>query len=888
MTRLADTAENKTGAETHASAILVRQRKALIDRIGKIGGAELLKQHARAIDDYLRMRFEKSMVGPSLKIETNPYAIIALGGYGRQEQCVHSDVDLLFLFEKYIPEQAEHLVQEVVYPLWDIGLEVGYALRTVKETLVMCRKDFEVLTPLLDARLVCGMSLVFMKLMDRIKTKLLSKQCDEIVRWLVETNNDRHHRFGDSTYLLEPNLKEGQGGLRDYHTMLWIARVKYDLAQPRDLEYSGALSHREYESLIKALSFIWDVRNRLHLMEGRKMDQLIFENQIKLANMLEFRKINGQEPVEVFLSTLHTQMEFIKEQHHIFLHESGYAKKTGRKKQEKRTRHADIIAKNDALYFSCSEAILRSPLLLIQIFEESLRLKIPLEREARRLVEEFGFYCDETFSTSVPVIQIFERILKGSALSIGVLKEMLNTGFLVRLIPQFSRIVNRIQYDAYHLYPVDLHLLRTVEAMSRFGMTEGDQDESIYRNIFLEVKDRNVLFWAALLHDIGKGDPETDHSEKGADIARSVIISKGYSSQEADTVSFLVKEHLLLMKTATRRDIQDEETAIFCARRIEDVNRLKMLYLLTVADSKATGPKAWSSWTEALLRDLFLKTFQVLEKGELATREVKDDVERKKKIILKSFGDPVKQNWMESLFEVMSPRYLVYTQVQDIMEHSKMFRRLGKDLFNWKVLKGKDSSTRSVVICAKDRSGLFSKIAGVFTLSGINILDVQAYTWKNQIALDIFTVKPPSDVIFEKERWEIARKNLNAALTGELDLSTALKSRLSGEHRLGYRSSGRPSRVVVDNTSSSFFTIIEVFADDFPGLLFVIADALFKCNLDIRVAKIATKVDQVVDVFYVRDFYGQKADSEEQEVLIRSTLEAALQRPVGGEMILKK
>ncbi|MEW5910374.1 MAG: [protein-PII] uridylyltransferase, partial [Thermodesulfobacteriota bacterium] len=771
MIRSADAVEKKKGTDTQASAMLVRQRKTLIDRIGEIQGPEFLTQHARAIDDYLRMRFEKSMVGPSLRIETNPYAIIALGGYGRQEQCVHSDVDLLFLFEKQIPEQAEHLIQETVYPLWDIGLEVGYAIRTIKETLVMCRKDFEVLTPLLDARLVCGMSPVFMKLMDGIKAKLLSKNSDEIIRWLVETNQERHHRFGDSTNLLEPNLKEGQGGLRDYHTMLWIARVKFDLTQPRDLEYSGSLSHREYESLIKALSFIWDVRNRLHLMEGRKMDQLIFENQIKLSNRMGFRKVNGQEPVEVFLSTLHTQMEYIKEQHLIFLHESGYAKKTGRKKRETRTRHADIIVKNDTLHFSCSEAILRSPLLLIQIFEESLRLKIPLERESRRLVEEFGFFCDEPFSASPPVIRIFESILRESATAVGLLKEMLNTGFLIRLIPGFSRIVNRIQYDAYHLYPVDLHLLRTVEAMSRFGIPEDGQEDSIYRKIFLEVKNQKVLFWAALLHDIGKGDPAADHSERGAEIARAVMASKGFSPETAETVSFLVKEHLLLMKTATRRDIQDEETAIFCARRIEDVERLKMLYLLTVADSTATGPKAWSSWTEALLRDLFLKTLQVLEKGELATREVRDRVETKKVFVLKSLTDPSRQKWMESLFQAMPPRYLIYTPAQEILEHANMFRRLGKDLFNWKIIKGKDSSTRSVVVCAKDRSGLFSKIAGVFTLNGIDILDAQAYTWKNEIALDIFVVKPPSDVIFEKERWELARTHLNAALSGELDLS---------------------------------------------------------------------------------------------------------------------
>ncbi|OGP61109.1 MAG: [protein-PII] uridylyltransferase, partial [Deltaproteobacteria bacterium RBG_13_49_15] len=672
-----------------------------------------------------RARFEKSMVGPCLRIDANPYAIIALGGYGREEQCVHSDVDLLFLFQKYVPKEAEALIQEVVYPLWDIGLEVGYAVRTVNESLGMCRKDYEVLTPLLDARLVCGMSPVFLDLMETVRGKLLSKHGDDIVRWLVEMNQDRHRRFGDSTYLLEPNLKEGQGGLRDYHTILWIARIKLNLAQPRDLEYLGCLSHREFESLFNALSFIWDVRNRLHLMAGRKMDQLLFENQINLSDMMRFKRKNDQEPVEVFLSVLHTKMEFIKQQQLIFSDELGFGKRSRRQKAGKLTKYPDVAIENGSLYFSSSEAILRSPELLMRIFEESMRLKIPIRVEAKRLIEEFAYLFDEEYAASPTVIRSFERILAAPAVGFGVLKEMLNTGLLVRLIPEFNGVVNRIQYDAYHLYPVDLHLIRTVQTMSRFGLEGEGGDDPIYRQVFREIKNRSLLFWAAFLHDIGKGEASADHAEKGAEIAGNVMISKGYSLSDADTVSFLVREHLFLMKTATRRDIQDEETAVFCARRIRDIEKLKMLYLLTVADSMATGPKAWSSWAAALMRDLFLKTLQVLEKGELATQEVVEKIEMKKTTILGSIPDTKKKKQMEALFQMMPPRYLIYSPAQDIIEHEQMYRSLGEKHFIWKVVKGKDPATRTIVICAKDRPGLFSRIAGVFTLNGIDILDAQ-------------------------------------------------------------------------------------------------------------------------------------------------------------------
>ncbi|MFH1102586.1 MAG: [protein-PII] uridylyltransferase [Pseudomonadota bacterium] len=874
--------EREKSTEEHSSTVLLKKRKELIARIAEFGGLDFLQRHSWMLDDYFRARFEKSTVGPYLRIDANPYAIIALGGYGREEQCVHSDVDLLFLFQKHVPKEAEALIQEVVYPLWDIGLEVGYAVRTVNESLGMCKKDFEVLTPLLDARLVCGMSPVFLNLMEAVRGKLLSKHSDDIVRWLVETNQDRHRRFGDSTYLLEPNLKEGQGGLRDYHTMLWIARIKLNLAQPRDLEYLGCLSHREFESLFNALFFIWNVRNRLHLMAGRKMDQLLFENQINLSDMMGFKRKNGQEPVEVFLSVLHTKMEFIKQQHLIFLDELGFGKKFRRQKAGKQMKYPDIAIENESLYFSSSEAILRSPELLIRIFEESMRLKIRIRVEAKRLIEEFAYLFDEGYAASPTVVRSFERILAAPAVGFGVLKEMLNTGLLVRLIPEFKGVVNRIQYDAYHLYPVDLHLIRAVQTVSRFGLEGEDDDDPIYRQVFREIKNRSLLFWAALLHDIGKGKASADHAEKGAEIARNVMTSKGYSLFDTDTVSFLVREHLFLIKTATRRDIQDEETAVFCARRIRDIERLKMLYLLTVADSMATGPKAWSSWTAALMRDLFLKTLQVLEKGELATQEVVEKIEMKKTTILGSIPDTTKKKQMEALFQVMPPHYLIYSPTQDIIEHARMYRSLGEKRFIWKVVKGKDPATRTIVICAKDRPGLFSRIAGVFTLNGIDILDAQAYTWKNQTALDIFVVKPPSDLIFEDERWATAHEHLNSALNGILDLSEALKNRLSGERRARIRRSGRPCRVIVDNKSSGFFTIVEVFADDFPGLLYSITNALFNCRLDIHVAKISTKVDQVVDVFYVRDLFGQKVDTPEQESHIRLALEKVLQRPDSG------
>ena len=839
---------------------------------------DFMKQHAQILDDYFFESFESSRVGPKMGMEKNPYAIIALGGYGRKEQFIHSDVDLLFLFEKYVPDKAEYLIQEIVYPLWDIGFEVGHATRSLKECVKLAIDDIEVLTSLLDARFVCGMSLLYSSLMEHLRKRFKKKHSTKVIKKLVDISQSRHECFGDSSYLLEPNLKEGQGGLRDYHTMLWIARLKSNLTQFRDLEYYGFLSHDEFQAMRQALEFIGNVRNCLHHLSGRKCDQLYFEYQIKMADSLNFGKKNGQQPVERFLSKLHSQMEFLKQQHLMFLYELGLIKDV--KRLRKALKHTLIkgleITENGMINFVSSEDILRDPNLLMKIFEESATLNIPLSAEAKRLVREFSFLVDEEFSSSTLNLESFERILAKPSSTFNVLNEMLNTGFLIRFIPEFKEISDRIQYDEYHLYPVDRHLLRTVQNIKRFGISEGISEYPLCSDIYKRLKKRNLLLWAALLHDIGKGKTGVSHSISGAEIAGSILLKKGYPIEDIETVSFLIKEHLLLIKTATRRDLNDEETAISCARKIKDIDRLKMLYLLTVADSMATGPKAWSDWTATLLRDLFFKVSNVLEKGELASREAVEAVEKKKAEVLGSAIKQYAENDMETLFNFMSPRYLLYTASDNIMEHIELYKNMGTTDFIWNVTKTPDSNTRTVTICAQDRPGLFSKIAGTFTLNGLDILDAQIFTWRNNIALDIFEVKPPLDQIFEKERWQQAKAQLKSALSGDLDLKTVLEEKITVYRPAKRYVKDRPHQIKVDNESSSFFTIIEVFTYDFPGLLYTITDALFRCGLDIWVAKIATKVDQVVDVFYVRDFDGQKVDSPDQVEKIKTSIKEVL------------
>lgn len=869
--------QNPANPDTPAESLRTR-RTQLLSTIDSLAAQDLLKEHAAAVDEYFLASFAGSAVGPQMGIARNPYALVALGGYGRAEQCVHSDVDLLFLFENRVPGEAETLVREIVYPLWDMGIEVGHATRSIKECIQLARQDLEVLTSLLDGRFICGMSPLYHKLMERLREKLVSAKPGHIVNALIDLNTERHARFGDGAYLLEPNLKEGQGGLRDYHTILWIARIQSDIKQSRDLEYYGFLSHDEYRSLRRSLNFVWSVRNQLHMLTGRKLDQLHLEYQTRLAEAMHTKGVNGHLPVERLLGELHGRMEFIKQCYSVFIYELHQRKRLKRKnKALKETQVPGLKFNRGMLNFTSPEAVLNDPVLLARIFVESAVHKAPMNAEARRLIREFSDVIDQDwFRRSPDVVDAFEKVLTRPMNSFNALDTMLATGFLVHFIPDFKGVVNRIQFDQYHLYPVARHLLLTVGLLKEIAVGKDSRRDPLGQKIYQEIRSKRVLLWAALLHDIGKAEPTGGHSERGAVTAERICAEKGMSAAEIEGVVFLVREHLLLFETATRRDINDEETALNVARRVDRPERLKKLYLLSIADAMATGPKAWNDWTASLMRSLFLRTLNVMERGELVSRRATRAIEEKKERIRVAARTAEERHEHAELIKYMSPRYLLYAPSQEIPQHIALFRQLQDRRFVWRIEKP-DDQTRTITLCARDRPGLLSRVAGVLTLNSIDILDVRIFTWRNNIALDIFKVQAPPDRIFEEERWQRAARHLAAALDDELDISAELTQRQDGFRSIKTLTKDRPQKVLIDNATSSFFTVIEVVAWDFPGLLYRITDAIFRCRLDIWVAKIATRVDQVVDVFYVRTFDGEKADAPDEVAQIRQTIERVLQ-----------
>ncbi len=875
------------------TAELIKKKEALVLQLLKGKAPDFTGSLSAFFDDYFCKSYENSEVGPRLEIAKNPYAIVALGGYGRKDQCIHSDVDLLFLFDKSVPEEAEELIKEIVFPLWDIGLEVGYATRSVKDCIEVAGDDLTALSALFDGRFICGFSNLVTKMYERLQKKVVCSRSKKIISMLVEESIQRHLHFGDSSYLLEPNLKKGQGGLRDFHTMLWIAKIKSGLKQTRDLEYFGYLSDKEFNIIKKSIDFIHDVRNRLHYITGKKSDRLHMEYQIKLSNLMKFRGKNGQKPVELFLGKLHSCMEKIKQQHLIFLSEPGSHIPfiSMRSVLGSKTKIPGLkVNKRNMLEFISMEAVIKSPALLLKIFVESADKKVPISALAKRIVKDLLYLVDDEFRKNKSIVKDFEYVLASPPITFNILNEMLNTGFLICFIPEFKGIISRIEYNEYHIYPVDKHSIKTVQTAKKFKNEE--KTELLIASLYNGLSNKTVLLWACLLHDIGKSESSAYHSEIGATAAVKILKRYGMGKKEIDTVSFLIRNHLFLIQTATRRDINIEETAVFCARKIKDIEKLKLLYLLTIADSISTGPKAWNSWVATLLSELFSKILNVLKKGELATTEVVEIVQHKQNKLNRLLAETEEIKGAKRCIDLMSLRYFLYVPVADMPEHIRLYHKLSELKFVWDIKKDELSNTRIITVCAKNMPGLFSKIAGVLTLNSIDILDVQVYTWKNDIAFDVLRVTPPKDLIFEDEKWMDISKELNAVLVHNINLSAKIYNKIHQAKPLKTYTFKKPLQINVDNDSSDFFSIIEVFSYNFPGLLYSITDILFKCGLDIYVAKIATHADQIADIFYVRNFYGEKTITlEQEESIIKKIKEVqrkSLDMLIYPDSILKK
>ncbi len=851
---------------------LKKSRETLLSRFSSGKTREGFQgDHTEVFDQYFRKSLQESRIGQELFKKGYPFAFVAVGGYGRRELCIHSDVDILILFGAKVPLLAKEFVDEIFFPLWDLGIDLGHGVRSIKDCLNLCNDDYQVLSSMLDERFVCGDSRVYVSLTDKLFRKLTKRKAVSFSRWLEEQNKIRTDVFGDSSYLLEPNLKEGIGGLRDYHHILWLSKSLFGLRVPRDLEYTGKLSHNEFQDLNKQLGFIWLVRNHLHVLSGRRNDRLNLEYQEEIALKLGFKKQKSVLAVEQLMGKLHACMGSVKSLHHSFV--NAHLRNGNRTQKSGPTEGVskDLQLHQGEISFQSATAILKNPLLLMDVFASSARYQYPLSLEAKRLVREFLFLVDDKFRESNEAARGFLDILNGKD-TFETLNQMFETGFLDAFIPEFARIKDRVEFDTYHIYPVGRHLLETLRVL----MGRDARKEILLLDIAYEIPHPERLYLAGMLHDIGKIGK--DHAKKGVNIARKILNRFSYDEEGIEDILFLLRYHLLMAETATRRDLNDEKVIIQCARIIGDVERLKMLYLLTFADSSATSPRVWTEWTSNLVQELFFKVLHVLEKGDLATADAAKETKRKKSALFRYMKDMDQQD-LEHFFEVMSPRYILNTPLKSMATHLTMLRSLGKEweapetkAFSIDAREDKAQSCWEVTFLAKDRPGLFSDMAGAMALNNINVLSADIYTWRDGTALDVFRVTGPLDPIHPQETWDRLKRDLKNTFSDRSSLALRLKKKAVPSILSNIRIPERPPNVIVDNESSDFFTLIEVFSDDRLGLLYIITHALSALNLDIRIAKIATKGDQIADIFYVRDLEGQKVEDKNKIEEIREAL----------------
>jgi [protein-PII] uridylyltransferase len=819
-------------------------------------------------DAYFRERLTETWPGGSRDPGEGPFALVAVGGYGRRELCLHSDIDLLVIYPGRIPTEALDLAQSLLVPLWDLGLDLGHGFRSIKDCLKLARKDFQVLTSLLDARFVAGNQDVFEAFAEKFRQGVLLKKKREITDFLVRESRVAEDPFSLEADLLEPDLKSGRGGLRDFHRLLWLGKVHFGCGSPDELLKAGALSEAESETLTGHGGFLLQVRNHLHLLAGRKKDRLHFDHQKRIAERMGFRRSGEELGVERFLAVLHRTMAGLHALLRSFREET-LGRGRGRRTAE--LLGPGVLRVGGELEFDLPRDYPDDPGIMMRMFELSAKSGLPLSWKARKVVSGHLHLVQSSLADNFGAVESFERVLlSGGALA--TLEQMRETGFLGAFLPEFARIQDLVQFDTYHLYPVGKHTLMAVGMLEQLSHEEDPRLSPVWESI----EDRLRVFWAVLFHDIGKG-LGGGHSEKGAEIAARALQRIGKGERFVRDVEFLVREHLLLTGAATSADLGDESAVAQVAGRIGSRERLKMLYLLTYADCRATGPKAWSDWISSLVAELYHKVMRIFEQGALASPDALRRAMRTRDVLRAEGSRVMNGDRLERALENMPARYALTMRPFEILEHLELVVRLeealaedyrmkpgksaGKGVFVYEVRHKQQGGQWEMVIAARDNPVLFQSIAGVFALLDMNILSAECFLWRDGIVVDRFTLSDLPDKLAPDELWERVGYTLRQALTGRLSLDYRLEEKRSSP--LAPRSMPKNPEVSVDNTASDFFTLVSLKASDRIGLLYDAARAMHELGLAVHLAKIATYGDQVSDFFYVRDSLGQKLEDPE-------------------------
>ncbi|WP_232829528.1 [protein-PII] uridylyltransferase [Tropicimonas sp. IMCC34043] len=803
-------------------------------------------------------------------------AVIAVGGYGRGEMAPHSDVDLLFLCRDSIPAEIERIVEEMLYILWDLRMKVGHATRTIRDCLNLGRKDFTIRTSLLELRHLDGNEGLTRDLVDRLWNDLFRGSSKDYVEAKLQERKERHEKQGGQRYMLEPNIKEGKGGLRDLQSLFWIAKYVHHVNRIEDLVALGVFMPEEYWAFEQAETFLWAARAHLHLVTGRPVDQLTFDMQVPVAERLGYSDHGGRLAVEHFMQDYFRHATQVGELTRIFLTklEDAHVKRKPVLASWLRNRRKKLsdgfVLKGSRLGIEDDKAFLADPLNILRLFDEALRTDTLIHPDAMRLISANLDRIDAATRQSPEAARIFLGLMLDHGNPERSLRRMNELGVLGTFIPEFEPVVAMMQFNFYHAYTVDEHIIQCIRILAEIEHGELVEELPIASRILERGVNRRVLYLAVFLHDIGKGRQE-DHSILGARIARPVCQRLGLDKDEVETVEWLVRNHLVMSDMAQKRDISDPRTVRDFAKAVKSRARLDLLTVLTVCDIRGVGPHIWNNWKAQLLRSLYRQTASALENGleELNRENLREDALQSLRTAL---GD-----WPPERIEAEIERHYdpywqgLHTDAQVV------FARLLKDLPDDEIRidltpdPGHDA-TRACFALA-DHPGIFSRLAGALALVGANVVDARTYTTKDGYATAVFWVQDSEAAPYELDRLPRLSQMIHKTLMGEVIPREALQHRDKQKRRESGFSV--PTSIHFDNEASEIYTLIEVDTRDRPGLLYDLTRTLASANIYIASAMIATYGAQVVDTFYVKDMFGLKIFSEgKQRTLERKLVNA--------------
>ncbi|MEO0372190.1 MAG: [protein-PII] uridylyltransferase [Pseudomonadota bacterium] len=824
------------------------------------------------------LRYATETVHPlSTPTDSERIAAFAVGGYGRGEMAPQSDVDLLFLTPYKITPWAESVIETTLYILWDLKLKIGHASRTVKECIRLAGDDFTIRTALLENRFIFGDAPLAETLRDRLRSDLFEGTAREFIEAKLEERDARHIKQGER-YMVEPNVKEGKGGLRDLQSLFWIAKYLYQVDHVRDLVAHGMLTEEEFDRFAAAENFLWATRCHLHLTTGRAAEQLTFDLQVEVAERMGYTATGGQRAVEVFMQEYFRHATAVGDLTRIFLTklEAAHVKSEPilqRLFKRKRKMADGYEEVHGRLAVADDKAFLSDRLNLLRLFDEGLRTGLLIHPDAMRLVTANLDLIDDDFRGNPETQKLFLQLLLKHGAPARALRRMNELGVLSTFIPEWEPIRAMMQYNMYHSYTVDEHIIQCISQLDRIERRELIEELPVASSILDEGVNRRVLYVALLLHDIGKGRDE-DHSILGARMARKVATRLGLKPKEVDTVEWLVRYHLLMSDMAQKRDIADPRTVRDFAKAVQTQERLDLLCVLTVCDIRGVGPTTWNNWKASLIRALYRQTRRAMESGleDLNREQRGSDAKRNLRAAL--------SDWPTRDLKAETARhYPPYWQGLHVTAHvvfAKLLRDLKDDEIGIDLHPDDDRDATRACFALADHPGIFSRLAGALALVGANVVDARTYTSADGFATAAFWVQDADGNQFEAARLPRLRSMIEKTLKGEVVAREAIKSRDKIKKReAAFRV---PTHITFDNEGSEIYTIIEVDTRDRPGLLYDLSRAFGAANVYVNSAVIATYGEQVVDAFYVKDMFGLKFYSQAKQRTLEKRLREAIEQ----------